>query len=92
METGFEKDWHILCCADKTGACEWCNPGVGAYVQTGLEEDWITGKSTFLKEIWIRMCPPGLDPIMEDSVVGLNIFHELMHMTSIVKDQKYMKR
>lgn len=44
------------------------------------------------KNIWMRFCPLGMDPATEDSVTGLTIFHELMHMTSIVGDKEYSKR
>jgi len=34
----------------------------------------------------MRFCPDGFEADYEDSVIGLTIFHELMHMTSIVGD------
>ena len=36
------------------------------------------------------MCPGSLKPTLEESVVGLTIFHELMHMTSSVGDHPTM--
>lgn len=38
------------------------------------------------------MCPLGMDPEIEASVAGLTIFHELMHMTSMVGDKEYRKK
>jgi len=37
----------------------------------------------------MRFCVDGMKSHMEDSVIGLTIFHELMHMTSIVGDHDY---
>ena len=34
----------------------------------------------------MRFCPDGFEEGYEDSVIGLTIFHELMHMNSIVGD------
>jgi hypothetical protein len=38
------------------------------------------------------MCPDGMNPSYNDGVTGLTIFHELIHMTSIVGDSEYSKR
>lgn len=35
MKDGYEKDWHILCCSDNSGACDGCGPRTLAYVLAG---------------------------------------------------------
>jgi len=50
------------------------------------------GTKTIHKNIWMKMCPDGMDPKYDDSETGIVIFHELMHMTSIVSDHVYSKK
>jgi len=93
MKGGYETDWHVLCCSDRSGACSSCARRTIAYVM-GFTRSYGGGykPSTTHKNIWMRFCPLGMDPATEASVTGLTIFHELMHMTSIVGDGEYSKR
>jgi len=91
MKDGYESDWHILCCKNDSGACGSCSRGTLAYV-SGYTKSGGWSPPTKHKSIYMRFCPDGMNSNYGDEITGLTIFHELMHMTSIVGDSEYTKR
>lgn len=91
MKDGYQDAWDILCCSDSSGACDGCSRGTMAYVSGSIYSNEYGQFDRYqpdkvAKEIFMRFCPDGFEADYEDSVIGLTIFHELMHMTSIVGD------
>lgn len=79
MKNKYINTWNIVCCHNTLGSCDNCTGSTLAYVLA--YEAW-EGKKTSMS--WMRMCPAMME--YDDETVGLTIFHELQHMTSVVTD------
>jgi len=85
MKTGYQSKWDVLCCSGPSGACEHCTDGTMAYVMASSWGGDALSHGFVSSEIFMRVC----DMTLDDNVMSLTLFHELMHMTSIVSDHAY---
>lgn len=79
MKNKYVNTWNVVCCHNTYGSCDNCTPGTLAYV---LGYEAYDGKKTSMT--WMRMCPAIME--YDNGTIGLTMFHELQHMTSVVTD------
>lgn len=71
--------YGFICCHNTRGTCETCSGKAMAFV---MNENFSTkSKRTNTN---VRLCPSLFEG--SDKVLGLTLFHEFMHVTSVVFD------
>jgi len=81
--------WEVMCCDQAIGGCTSCQRGVLAYVTY-----WYTpgNRDSHRKNVNIRLCPTLFNTEDATEVIGITMFHEVMHITSHAGDSCYSKK
>merc|ERR1711976_397970 len=84
-----EPRWEVMCCDQAIGGCTSCQRGVLAYVTY-----WYTpgNRDSHRKNVHIRLCPSLFNTEDATEVIGITMFHEVMHITSHAGDSCYSKK
>jgi len=80
--------WEVMCCDQAIGGCSSCSNGTLAYVTYWYEQG---EKDSHRKNVHIRLCPDIFNTEDATEVIGVTMFHEVMHITSHAGDSCYSK-
>jgi len=81
--------WEVMCCDQAIGGCTSCSNGVLAYVTYWYYQG---DKDSHRKNVHIRLCPDLFNTEDATEVIGVTMFHEVMHITSHAGDSCYSKK
>jgi len=81
--------WEVMCCDQAIGGCSSCSNGTLAYVTYWY---YPGDKDSHRKNVHIRLCPDLFNTEDATEVIGVTMFHEVMHITSHAGDSCYSKK